>query len=145
MDGQVLVFGDTKTGKSVRPLGSPAQSILAGLQRAKGLPYVLRGVRNPEQPYGSLDTALERITAAAGLEGVTAHVLRHSFASVAADLDYSDGTIGTMLGHKGHTVTSRYTHRLDAVLIAAATKVSGEIERMMTGQGAKVVALPRRA
>ncbi|MBE0580828.1 site-specific integrase [Devosia sp.] len=145
LDAEVLVFGDTKSGRSIRPLGSPAQSILRGLERPKGFAYVLRGVRNPERPYGSLDTALDRITKAAELEGVTAHVLRHSFASVAGDLNYSDGTIGTMLGHKGHSVTSRYTHRLDAVLIAAASKVAGEIEQMMTGQSAKVVAMPRRA
>ncbi|MBS3849715.1 tyrosine-type recombinase/integrase [Devosia sp. BSSL-BM10] len=145
LEGQVLILGDSKTGKSVRPLGAPAQRVLARLQRTEGSEYVLTGVRDAKRPYGSLDTAIDRITKAAGLTGVTAHVLRHSFASVAGDLNYSDGTIGTMVGHQGHSVTSRYTHRLDAVLIAAATKVASEIERMMTGREAVVVAMPKRA
>lgn len=145
LDNQVLVFGDTKTGQSVRPLGAAAQRVLSRLQRSKTSPYVLTGIRDETTAYGSLDTAIDRVTKAAKLSGVTAHVLRHSFASVAGDLDYSDGTIGTLIGHKGNSVTSRYTHRMDAVLIAAATKVAGEVERMMTGQEAKVVQMPRRA
>jgi integrase len=40
------------------------------------------------------------------------HTLRHSFASEAADLGYSDSTIGALMGHKGDTTTSRYIHLL---------------------------------
>jgi integrase len=32
---------------------------------------------------------------------ITPHVLRHSFASLAGDLGYSEGTIATLIGHKG--------------------------------------------
>ncbi len=42
----------------------------------------------------------------AGLpEDVTPHVLRHSYASLAADLGLADATIAALLGHKGHSVT----------------------------------------
>lgn len=71
----------------------------------------------------------------AGLDGVTLHTLRHSFASVAGDLGYSEATIGALLGHASGTVTGRYTHILDAVLIAAADKVAQEIRRQMVGEG----------
>jgi site-specific recombinase XerD len=37
----------------------------------------------------------------AKLAGASAHPLRHSFASTAGDLGYSDSTIGAMLGHAG--------------------------------------------
>jgi integrase len=67
----------------------------------------------------------------AGLTGVSAHTLRHSFASTAGDLGYSDSTIGAMLGHAGHGVTSRYIHHLDAVLIAAADRVAMQIAGVM--------------
>ena len=67
----------------------------------------------------------------AGLIGVTAHTLRHSYASVAADLNYSDNTIGAIIGHAGSGTTSRYTHRLDTVLIAAANTISEEIKSQM--------------
>ena len=46
---------------------------------------------------------------------VTPHVLRHSYASLAADLGYSEPTIAALVGHKGYTVTSRYVHSADAV------------------------------
>jgi hypothetical protein len=60
------------------------------------------------------------------------HTLRHSFASVAADLGYSEPTIGSMLGHRFSSITGRYIHQLDAVLIAAADKVADGVFEMMS-------------
>jgi integrase len=51
---------------------------------------------------------------------VTPHVLRHSFASLAGDLGYSEPTIAALVGHKGHTITSRYVHSAYKVFLAAA-------------------------
>ena len=34
---------------------------------------------------------------------ITPHVLRHSLASLAADLGYNEPTIASLLGHKTHT------------------------------------------
>ena len=65
------------------------------------------------------------------MTGVIAHVLRHSFASMAGDLDYGDATIGILIGHSTHTVTGRYVHRLDKNLIAAADEVAMSIELAM--------------
>ena len=66
----------------------------------------------------------------AGLDSLpadaTPHVLRHSFASLAADLGYSEPTIGALIGHKGASITSRYVHSADAVLLAAADAVARE-------------------
>lgn len=131
LEAQVLRLGDTKTGASIRPLGKVAVDLLKEIKPEKAKGYALPGVRLPEKPYGSLDSAIDRITKAAGLTGVTAHTLRHSFASIAADLDYSDNTIGAMLGHARSGITSRYTHRLDSVLIAAADKIAEEVNRQM--------------
>jgi site-specific recombinase XerD len=74
---------------------------------------------------------------------VTPHVLRHSFASLAADLGYSEPTIGTLIGHLGHSVTSRYVHAADAVLLAEADVVASETTKRMgeTALGATVVAI----
>jgi len=41
-----------------------------------------------------------------------------------ADLGYSEPTIAALVGHKGRTVTSRYVHSSDAVLLAAADSVA---------------------
>lgn len=55
---------------------------------------------------------------------MTLHTLRHSFASVAGDLGYTEPTIAAMLGHATGSVTSRYIHHLDSVFVAAADKVA---------------------
>jgi integrase len=55
---------------------------------------------------------------------VTPHTLRHSFASLAGDLGYSEPTIAALIGHQGRSVTSRYVHAADAVLLAAADAVA---------------------
>jgi integrase len=57
-------------------------------------------------------------------EDITPHTLRHSFISVAADLALSEPTIAALVGHKGRSVTSRYIHSADAVLLAAADVVA---------------------
>jgi integrase len=63
---------------------------------------------------------------------ITPHVLRHSFASLAADLGYNEPTIASLLGHKTHSITSRYMHSADAVLLAAADAVANATMKLMT-------------
>jgi integrase len=65
---------------------------------------------------------------------VTPHVLRHSFASLAADLGYSESTIGAMVGHKGRSSTSRYMHSADSVLLAATDAVANRTTELMGGE-----------
>ena len=75
-----------------------------------------------------LPRVLERLCAGAGLEDVTVHVLRHSFAATAAGPGFSELTIAGMLGHRMPGVTARYAHVPDSALVAAADRVSAEIE-----------------
>lgn len=143
-DGKALRLEDTKTGASVRPLSKAALDVLEKIDRTENNIYVLPAARKTKGHYGSLDTAVDRIVARAGLTGVTSHTLRHSFASIGDDLGFTENTIGAIIGHKGQSVTSRYIHKLDSVLIAAANKIANEVHRQMTGVEAKVVALPTR-
>jgi hypothetical protein len=46
-------------------------------------------------------------------------VLRHSFAGLATDVCDNEPTTASLLGHKTHSITSRYVHSADAVLAAA--------------------------
>lgn len=62
---------------------------------------------------------------------MTPHILRHSFASVGADLGFSEPTIAALMGHKGRSITSRYVHSADAVLLAASTKISDRISELL--------------
>ncbi len=136
---------DSKEDASVRPVGRPVFDVLSALPRQAGNGYVLPGPRSEDGHYTSLDEAIARITKKAGIAGITSHTLRHSYASVAGDLGFTEITIAALLGHAAGNVTQRYVHHLDSVLIAAANKVSGEVYRMMTGETGKVIELPRRA
>jgi integrase len=62
---------------------------------------------------------------------ITPHTLRHSFASLAGDLGYSEPTIAALVGHKGNSITSRYVHTADAVLLAAADAVADRTLALM--------------
>lgn len=143
LDGSCLRLKDSKEGASVRPIGSPVVTIIRGIVGKRGSPYLLPAERR-EGPYGSMPRAIERIMTRAKLSDVTAHTLRHSFASVAGDLGFTESTIAAMLGHAAGSVTGRYVHHLDSVLIAAADKVARAVHGYMTGRVGKVVQLPNR-
>lgn len=137
---------DSKSGPSVRPIGKEAFDVLRRALRVPGGPYVLPALRQgADKPYNGLAGAWVRFMKRAGIEGVTPHTMRHSFASVAGDLGFAESSIAALLGHAGGTVTSKYVHRLDSVMIAAANKVCGEVYRQMTGTSGKVLEMPRRA
>jgi Phage integrase family len=68
---------------------------------------------------------------------ITPNVLRHSFASLAADLGYNEPTIATLLGHKAHSITSSYVHSADAVLLAAADAVATATMKLMASDQAQ--------
>ena len=128
---------ESKTGASTRPIGNAVFHFLSHVKQDSENPYVLLPIRKQEGPFGSLSSGFEKIIRLAGLESkekgknVTPHVLRHSFASVAADMGCSDSTIAALLGHSTGTVTSRYIHTLDSTLVEAANRVTEEIERQM--------------
>lgn len=131
--GRCLRLRDSKEGASVRPLGRPAVQVLERLKRAPGSIYVLPAARMGKGHYGGLPGGVKRITTRAGLKGVTSHVMRHTLASIAGDLQFSRPTIAALLGQAGGTVTDQYIHQLDAVLLAAADKVTDEVQRQMVG------------
>ena len=79
-----------------------------------------------------------RIAKLGGLPAdITPHVLRHSFASLAADLGYNEPTIASLLGHKTHSITSRYMHSADVVLLAAADAVANATMKLMDSDQAQ--------
>lgn len=128
--GSCLRLKDSKEGASVRPVGQRAFDLLATIEKKNGCPYVLAPVRGADA-FGGMPGAWKRIAKRAKFQGVTPHTLRHSFASVAGDLGFTESTIAAMLGHAAGSVTSRYVHHLDSVLVAAADKVARAIHGMM--------------
>jgi integrase len=119
---RTAILGDTKTGQSLRPLSHAACDILKDRDRGSHLVF-------PATRGDALMTGFPKIWArmAAGVgipRDVTPHVLRHSFASLANDLGYSEPTIATLIGHKGRSITSRYIHSADTVLLVAADTIA---------------------
>jgi integrase len=126
---RTAVLAETKTGKSLRPLSGATCRALSELPRNGDL--VFPASRGNGQMTG-FPKLWVRITKLAPLpEDVTPHVLRHSFASLAGDLGYSEPTIAALVGHKGRTITSRYVHSADAVLLAAADAVANRTAELM--------------
>jgi integrase len=124
---------DTKTGFSVRPLSHGAVDVLRGLPQMTG-ELVFPATRGDGRMTG-LPKLWARIAKLGKLPpDATLHVLRHSFASLAGDLGYSETTIAAMVGHAGRTITSRYVHSADAVLLAAADAVANRTAELM-GEG----------
>ena len=120
---------DTKTGRSMRPLSHAACDVLRSLPRMEG--RVFPATRGSGEMTGFYSMFM-RLAKAAGLPAdITPHVLRHSFASIASDLGYSEPTIAALIGHQGRTMTSRYVHSADAVLLAAADAVAQRIAALM--------------
>jgi integrase len=121
---------DTKTGGSLRPLSHAACDVLRSLPRLGDL--VFPASTGEAKPMRGFPKIWARIAAKASLPpDVTPHVLRHSFASIAVDLGFSELTIAALLGHRKATVTSKYAHHADAVLLQAADAVANRIGETM--------------
>jgi integrase len=126
---RTATLADTKTGRSIRPLSRAAVQVLGSLPRSGDL--VFPATRGNGRMAG-FPKLWARIAQFGELPpDVTPHVLRHSFASLAGDLGYSEPTIAALVGHKGHTITSRYMHAADAVLLAAADAIAARTAELM--------------
>lgn len=121
-----LRLDDTKTGKSVRPLGQSAAAILASLPRVAGNPYVIPGLKS-KQHLKELKRTWGAVRHAAKLKGLRLHDLRHSFASVPAASGESLLVVRSLLGHKQVATTERYAHLGDDPVKRAANRTASEI------------------
>jgi integrase len=124
-----LRFEDTKTGTSLRPVGSAALDLVRGINEI----YALPGIVDQKTYFRGLPKAWRRIVKGEGLEGLTPHGLRHAFGSLAEELGYSVRTIGALLGHQGRGTTRGYIHKPDSVLVAAANHIAETIDAAMRG------------
>ena len=122
MERRIASLSDTKTGLSIRPLSSAAIDIIKRQTRTGEYVFAVKG-----KPVVSLNRHFIKL----GMSPeVTPHTLRHSLASLSADLGFSDNVIAGMLGHARSSITSRYIH-LEKALIEAADKVAAETRRLM--------------
>src|SRR5208337_3440525 len=122
-------FPDTKSGGQIRVLGEAAISCINAAAGREGSQYVFPSDWGHGHFVGVV-RVLNRVCAKAKLSDVTPHVLRHTFASVAGDLGFSELTIAGLLGHSARGVTQGYVH-LDGALVVAADRVSVRIAELL--------------
>lgn len=134
----VLRLQESKTGKSIRPIGAAALAVVQDASTRTKSNYVFPSITSIQKHHAGLTRWLKDI-AGNTVPGITSHGLRHSFASTAEDLGYSLPTIKALLGHAGTSVTEGYVHKVDSTLIAAATRIAQHIDDTMNGTNVEYV------
>ena len=117
---------DGKTGARMVPLTPTAETVLAGIARARGNPWVIVG-KQPNTHLSTITADWYRLRAHAGLDDVRIHDLRHSYASRALAAGESLSMIGKLLGHADIQSTARYAHLARETERLSAARVGGSI------------------
>ena len=125
-----------------RPLSHAACDLLRGIGKTGEL--VFQATRGDGRLVG-FPKFWAKIAKFGGLPAdVTPHTLRHSYASLAGDLGFSEPTIAALIGHKGRSITSRYVHTADAILLAAGDAVANRTLMLMGERKSAAVIQLRR-
>ena len=127
---------DSKSGAKTLHLPPPALAVLTELPRLDGNPHVIAG-QNDGAALVNLEKPWRAMRAAAGLDDVRLHDLRHAFASVAVSSGMGLPIIGKMLGHTQAATTARYAHLASDPVKAAAAAVAGKIAAAMAGESSE--------
>lgn len=132
-DAGVARLEATKTGAQVRVLGTAALDLVGSQIAAHRSHSFVFPAASGEGHFVGAPRVLSRLISGTEFSDITLHVLRHTFASVAADLGYSELTIRALLGHASRGITQRYVH-VDDPLRSAADETAGRISRALRGQ-----------
>lgn len=124
----LLILGDTKTGRSIRPLGAAALTLLKTLsvEADKRAVFVFPAVRG-NGFYVGTKRVWPIVTRKAKLEGVTPHTLRHTLGSAAASAGEALLMVGSILGHSNARSTQIYAHVAHDPARSAADRVTGPL------------------
>ena len=123
-----LRLPDTKTGQRTVVVPSQVVALLHHIHDQAGNPRAGRVVGSRTGlKVSNLSGAWKLICAAAGIEDVRLHDLRHSFASDALMGGVPLAIVGEMLGHRQVSTTKRYAHLASSVVREAAEHTAGRI------------------
>lgn len=122
----MLVLEDSKTGKSMRPLGTAALTLLQQIERAEDSEFVFPADTG-EGYFQGTKTPWARAIRKAGLPGVTPHTLRHTIGSTAISTGEAIALTGAILGHSNPRSTAIYAHIQHEPSRKAANRVSKRI------------------
>jgi len=126
----MVILEDTKAGRSTRALPAPALALIAEQPVQEGCPYVFPG-KVQGKPLQEIQRLWYAVRAAADLEGVRLHDLRHTVASFALSQGHSLYLIGNLLGHKDQRSTARYAHFAEDARKTLADNVGMHIDSIL--------------
>lgn len=129
----LLELDDSKTGKSVRPLGAAAVALLQSLPREVGSGYVFPAERGDGYFQGTKRIWAKAVKKA-GLPGVTPHTLRHTIGSTAISTGEALALTGAILGHSNPRSTAIYAHVQNDPSRRAANRVTKKIAAALAGK-----------
>lgn len=125
-----LELPDSKTGARRIPLPPAARAVLDAIPRDDKQPFVIAGAVQG-QPITDLQKPWRRIRAAASLEDVRIHDLRHTYASNAVANGMPIQMVGKLLGHTQLQTTMRYAHLADDPVLLAAERNSTSLAQSL--------------
>jgi len=137
-----LRLPDSKTGPKTIVLSAAALLVLEGLQKRQvDAEWVIPG-KKPCSHLADIMRPWQEIRAAAGIEDVRLHDLRHSYASAGARAGLSLPVIGALLGQSQVGTTERYSHLARDPIHAANDMIGARIAAALDGKpGADVLPL----
>jgi integrase len=138
----LLILANSKTGRSVRPMGTAALVLLKSVTRIAESEFVFPG-ESGEGHYQGTKRLWPKVVAKAELPGVTPHTLRHTMGSTAVSTGEALALTGAILGHANARSTAIYAHVQNDPSRRAANRVSGKIAAALAGKSAPVGA-PKR-
>jgi integrase len=113
------------------PLNKAAIQVLKECPRSGSHPFA-----NPAtgKPFVSIKKSFKTLMDRAGLEVVTAHVMRHTAASLLINAGYSLYAVQRILRHSSSKVTEKYAHLSTRSLQDASDTISEQLLRAASGE-----------
>jgi integrase len=127
-----LRLDDSKTGKSIRPLGLAAIMILKSVVPEGESKFVFPADRG-DGHFQGYKSPWKRAIAKAKLDGVSPHTLRHTIGSTAISSGEAMAFAGAILGHANARSTAIYAHVQHEPARQVADRVSEKIAKALGG------------
>lgn len=136
---------ETKSGcPQAVVMNAAARQVLQQLRMVKASDWVLPSNSDARRPFSktALEAAWQRIRAAAQLEDVRLHDLRHTVGTYAGQSGANAFLVRDLLRHKNLAMTGRYVNRSDDPVRTLSDQVGERIAAAMAGRpAAEVVSL----
>ena len=112
------------------PLNAAAIQVLQECDKNTDYPFA-----NPAtgKPYVSIKKGFQKLMKQADIEGVTAHTLRHTAASIMINSGRSLYDVQKVLRHSSSAVTEKYSHLSPQSVMAASDTISDQLLRAAAG------------